>query len=315
MISRIVLSTCSTSFSVSSMRVPAGARKCSLIRPTSAVGKKSVPTTRGEAAADARAAAGADQHEAALRQAAASARRSRRAALEPRSKPRSKRPKKPLRRAIVMLVRRQQEAREARHQREATGRRRRACSTTVRASGMNRKRAGAEQQHDREEHDADRQRRHGQRLDHLARSRRGSRRSAACRATGCGGCSRSSTVALSTSRPMASARPPSVIRLIVWPVRNRPTMPAKIDSGIEAQTITVLRQLPRNTQDHQRHQDRGDDRLAETFSIAARTNTDWSKSSFRSSPFGAAALISGSASRVASTTASVEASACLRIAR
>ena len=55
------------------------------------------------------------------------------------------------------------------------------------------------------------------------------------------------TVALSTSRPIASASPPSVIRLIVLPVRNSPMMPAKIDSGIEVETITVFRQLPRNT--------------------------------------------------------------------
>ena len=64
------------------------------------------------------------------------------------------------------------------------------------------------------------------------------------------------TVALSTSRPIASARPPSVIRLMVWPVRNSPTTPAKIDSGIEIETITVFRQLPEEDQDHQRDQDR-----------------------------------------------------------
>ena len=92
-------------------------------------------------------------------------------------------------------------------------------------------------------------------------------------------------------------------------------MPAKIDSGIEVETITVLRQLPRNTRIST--ETRIEEMIASriTFCTAARTNTDWSKSSFRSSPFGAAAWISGSASRVASTTASVEASACLRIAR
>ena len=92
------------------------------------------------------------------------------------------------------------------------------------------------------------------------------------------------TVALSTSRPIASARPPSVIRLMVWPVRNSPTMPAKIDSGIEIETITVFRQLPRNTRIIS--ETRIDEMIASwtTFSTAARTNTDWSKSSFSSRP-------------------------------
>ena len=53
------------------------------------------------------------------------------------------------------------------------------------------------------------------------------------------------TVALSTSSPIASARPPSVIRLIDCPVRNSPMMPAKIDNGMDTDTITVFRQLPR----------------------------------------------------------------------
>ncbi len=123
------------------------------------------------------------------------------------------------------------------------------------------------------------------------------------------------TVALSTSSPIASASPPSVIRLILLPVRNNPRMPANTDNGIVAETMTVFRQLPRNTRIST--ETRIDEMIASwtTFSTAARTNTDWSKSSFSSSPFGAAAWISGSAARVASTTASVEASACLRIAR
>ena len=66
-------------------------------------------------------------------------------------------------------------------------------------------------------------------------------------------------------------------------------MPAKIDSGIEAETITVLRQLPRKTRIST--ETRIDEMIASriTFCTAARTNIDWSKSSFRSSPFGAAA--------------------------
>ncbi len=92
-------------------------------------------------------------------------------------------------------------------------------------------------------------------------------------------------------------------------------IPAKIDNGMDADTITVLRQLPRNTRIST--ETRIEEMMASriTFCTAARTNTDWSKSSFSSSPCGAAAWISGNASRAASTTASVEASACLRMAR
>ncbi len=75
-------------------------------------------------------------------------------------------------------------------------------------------------------------------------------------------------------------------------------MPAKIDSGIEVETMTVLRQLPRNTRISM--ETRIEEMIASriTFCTAARTNTDWSKSSFSSSPAGAAAWISGSAARV-----------------
>ncbi len=124
-----------------------------------------------------------------------------------------------------------------------------------------------------------------------------------------------STVASSTSMPIASARPPSVMMLTVLPVSFRPTMAEKIASGIDVQTITMLRQLPRNSPTI------SDTRIDEmtasrtTPPIAPRTKTDWSKSMFSSRPLGAAALICGSASRTASTTASVEASECLRMAR
>ena len=56
-----------------------------------------------------------------------------------------------------------------------------------------------------------------------------------------------STVASSTKMPTASARPPSVITLMVSCSRLRMQMEVRIDSGIEMQTISVLRQLPRNS--------------------------------------------------------------------
>ena len=114
---------------------------------------------------------------------------------------------------------------------------------------------------------------------------------------------------------MASANPPSVIRLMLWPVTRSPMMPARMESGIETDTITVERQSPRNKRII------SDTRIEEmiasrtTLVTAARTNTDWSKSSLSSMPLGAAASIWGSISRVASTTARVEASECLRMVR
>ena len=163
----------------------------------------------------------------------------------------------------MLRLGRQQEAREARHH----GERQHVGGQHAEHDGDGERdeqeARHAEQQHDREEHDADRQRRDGQRLDHLVAAVEDRHASAACPATGCGGCSRSSTVALSTSRPIASARPPSVIRLIVLPVRNRPTMPAKIDSGIDVRDDHRVAPAAQEHQDHQRDQDRRDDRLAD----------------------------------------------------
>ena len=56
-----------------------------------------------------------------------------------------------------------------------------------------------------------------------------------------------STVASSTRMPTARARPPSVITLMVSPSTLRMQSEARIESGIEMQTIRVLRQLPRKS--------------------------------------------------------------------
>ena len=45
---------------------------------------------------------------------------------------------------------------------------------------------------------------------------------------------------------MASASPPSVIRLIVSPKAQRETIDTSTDSGIEIAMISVLRQAPSN---------------------------------------------------------------------
>ena len=54
------------------------------------------------------------------------------------------------------------------------------------------------------------------------------------------------TVASSTRMPTASARPPSVMMLIVSPSALSTMIDVRIDSGIDTAMITVLRQLPRN---------------------------------------------------------------------
>ena len=55
------------------------------------------------------------------------------------------------------------------------------------------------------------------------------------------------TVASSTNMPTASASPPSVMTLMVCPNRLSTQSEARMESGIEMQTINVLRQLPRNS--------------------------------------------------------------------
>ena len=82
------------------------------------------------------------------------------------------------------------------------------------------------------------------------------------------------TVALSTSKPTARAKPPKVIRLIVCPARNRPARLAPMDNGMVTATRKVLRQLPRKTRII------NDTRMDETTTsrrtlfTAARTKTD-----------------------------------------
>ena len=56
-----------------------------------------------------------------------------------------------------------------------------------------------------------------------------------------------STVASSTRMPTASARPPSVMMLIVSPSALSTMSDERIDSGIETAMMSVLRQLPRKT--------------------------------------------------------------------
>ena len=124
-----------------------------------------------------------------------------------------------------------------------------------------------------------------------------------------------STVASSTSMPIASAKPPSVMMLTELSVRNSATIPTRIESGIEMATTSVLRQLPRNTRTISETRRVAMTASRTTLAIAARTNTDWSKPTFSWSPGGACAMTPGSRPRTASTTVVVDASECLRMAR
>ena len=72
-----------------------------------------------------------------------------------------------------------------------------------------------------------------------------------------------STVASSTSMPTASARPPSVITLSVSPSACSTMIENRIDSGIEMTTVSVDRQLPRNSRIISAGQPGGDQRLAQ----------------------------------------------------
>ena len=55
----------------------------------------------------------------------------------------------------------------------------------------------------------------------------------------------STTMASSTSRPITSARPPSVMTLTECPVKYRPMNPARTDRGIARVMMSVERTEPR----------------------------------------------------------------------
>ncbi len=83
-----------------------------------------------------------------------------------------------------------------------------------------------------------------------------------------------STVASSTSIPMASASPPSVMMLMVWPVSLSPMTAEKIASGIEVHTMTTDRQLPRNRPIISDTSTDETSASRKTLAIAPRTNSD-----------------------------------------
>src|SRR2546422_4048097 len=117
----------------------------------------------------------------------------------------------------------------------------------------------------------------------------------------------SSTVVSSTTIPTARASPPRVMTFSVWPRRYMVMTDTRSDSGIDRMTINVLRQLPRNRRIMRPVRPAAIAPSVTTPRTAARTKSDWSKSSFSSKPAGAAARMSGRASLTRLTISSVEA--------
>ena len=74
--------------------------------------------------------------------------------------------------------------------------------------------------------------------------------------------------------PTASASPPKVITLMVWPMAFNRNSELKTDSGIEMQTINVLRQLPRKSRIIKPVRPAASRPSCITLSTAARTKID-----------------------------------------
>ena len=115
------------------------------------------------------------------------------------------------------------------------------------------------------------------------------------------------TVASSTRMPTASARPPSVMMLMVSPSALSTMIELRIESGIETAMITVLRQLPRKTRIISAVRQAAISASRSTPEIDARTNTDWSASGLISSSGGRLASIFGSSCLTWLMMSSVEA--------
>ena len=114
-------------------------------------------------------------------------------------------------------------------------------------------------------------------------------------------------MASSTRIPTASAKPPSVITLIVSPISFRQISEVKIDRGIEIAIMAVVRQFPRKSSSMTAVRPAAIRASWTTPEMAAFTKTDWSASSFTSTPSGSSANSVGSFFLMSATTSSVEA--------
>ncbi len=125
----------------------------------------------------------------------------------------------------------------------------------------------------------------------------------------------STTTELSINRDSASANPPSTIVLIELPPNCSATNVASAESGMEKNTATVERMLPRNTRIISDVRSSPSPPSCNSVSIALFTNSDWSKTTEVRSESGVSTSFRAF-SRMPSTTAMVlESPPCLRIGR
>ncbi len=120
------------------------------------------------------------------------------------------------------------------------------------------------------------------------------------------------TVASSTRMPTASARPPSVITLMVWPSHDSATIEHRIDSGIEVAMISVERQEPRNSSTTRPVRQAAVTISCSTSETESRTKPDASLMGVMETPAGSVRSRPGSLALMPLTTASVEASPVFR---
>ena len=121
----------------------------------------------------------------------------------------------------------------------------------------------------------------------------------------------STTVESSTSLPIASAKPPSVMILMVPPESMRPKAPARIDSGIDRKIAKVERKLPRNTKIMSEASTEPEIASCSKASTALRTYVAWLKMDLSLIPFGIP-VIFGKRFSTPSTIAIVFEPLCLR---
>ena len=122
-----------------------------------------------------------------------------------------------------------------------------------------------------------------------------------------------STVASSTRMPTASASPPSVMMLMVWPSRLSVITEVRIESGMETAMMTVLRQLPRKRRIITAVRQAAITASRITPFTAARTKMDWSASGCTVTCGGSVGSTRGSNARMPATTSSVDAVPVLRM--
>ena len=92
----------------------------------------------------------------------------------------------------------------------------------------------------------------------------------------------STTMARSTSGPMARAKPARVITLIVCPAADRQATAPRMATGMVMTAIIVIRHSPRNSRMTSEHRTAPRTPSSVRLRIALSTYTDWSITSFRS---------------------------------